>query len=99
VLALHGPIGSGVASLVLSLLELCDPFTQWMISHPAQATGVEPRAASGPKVERMSEEFWGTAAPLLAEERIEEGTIVGGPCVRAGGEQDLIEESIAFVTS
>ena len=34
----------------------------------------------------MSEAFWDTAAPLLAEGVIEEGTIMGGPCVRAGGE-------------
>ena len=34
----------------------------------------------------MSEEFWDAAAPLLAEGLVEEGTIMGGPCVRAGGE-------------
>ena len=34
----------------------------------------------------MSAEFWDAAAPLLAEGSIEEGTIMGGPCVRSGGE-------------
>ena len=34
----------------------------------------------------MSDEFWDTAQPLLAEGVIEEGTLMGGPCVRAGGE-------------
>jgi hypothetical protein len=34
----------------------------------------------------MSDEFWDCAAPLLAEGAIEEGTIMGGPCVRSGGE-------------
>jgi hypothetical protein len=34
----------------------------------------------------MSEEFWDAAAPLLAEGLIDEGTIMGGPCVRSGGE-------------
>lgn len=34
----------------------------------------------------MSDEFWDAAAPLLAEATIEEGTIMGGPCVRASGE-------------
>ena len=34
----------------------------------------------------MSDEFWDAAAPLLAEGAIDEGTIMGGPCVRAGGE-------------
>ena len=34
----------------------------------------------------MSEEFWDAAAPLLAGGAIEEGTIMGGPCVRSGGE-------------
>lgn len=34
----------------------------------------------------MSEEFWDCATPLLAEGVIDEGTIMGGPCVRAGGE-------------
>ena len=34
----------------------------------------------------MSDEFWDAAAPLLAEGLIDEGTIMGGPCVRAGGE-------------
>lgn len=34
----------------------------------------------------MSDEFWDVAAPLLAEGLIDEGTIMGGPCVRAGGE-------------
>ncbi len=34
----------------------------------------------------MSDEFWDVATPLLAEGTIEEGTIMGGPCVRAAGE-------------
>ena len=34
----------------------------------------------------MSEEFWDAAAPLLAAGIIDEGTIMGGPCVRAKGE-------------
>jgi len=34
----------------------------------------------------MSDEFWDAAAPLLAEGIIDEGTIMGGPCVRAKGE-------------
>lgn len=34
----------------------------------------------------MSEEFWDVAAPLMAEGIIDEGTIMGGPCVRARGE-------------
>ncbi|MEM7340948.1 MAG: hypothetical protein AAF467_19990 [Actinomycetota bacterium] len=34
----------------------------------------------------MSDEFWDVAAPLQAEGLIDEGTIMGGPCVRAGGE-------------
>lgn len=34
----------------------------------------------------MSDDFWDAAAPLLAEGLIDEGTIMGGPCVRAGGE-------------
>ncbi len=34
----------------------------------------------------MSDEFWDAAAPLLAEDRLEEGTIMGGPCARSGGE-------------
>ena len=34
----------------------------------------------------MSEQFWDAATPLMAEGLIEEGTIMGGPCVRAGGE-------------
>lgn len=34
----------------------------------------------------MSDEFWDAAAPLLADGRIDEGTIMGGPCVRAAGE-------------
>jgi hypothetical protein len=34
----------------------------------------------------MSDEFWDAAAPLLAEGLLDEGTIMGGPCVRAGGE-------------
>lgn len=34
----------------------------------------------------MSDEFWDAAAPLLAEGVVEEGTIMGGACVRSGGE-------------
>jgi hypothetical protein len=34
----------------------------------------------------MSDEFWDAVAPLLAEGRIDEGTIMGGPCIRAKGE-------------
>lgn len=34
----------------------------------------------------MSEQFWDAAAPLMAEGILEEGTIMGGPCARAGGE-------------
>ena len=34
----------------------------------------------------MSDQFWDAAAPLMAEGLLEEGTIMGGPCVRAGGE-------------
>ncbi len=34
----------------------------------------------------MSDAFWDVAAPLQAEGLIEEGTIMGGPCVRADGE-------------
>lgn len=34
----------------------------------------------------VSEEFWDCAAPLLAEGALEEGTIMGGGCVRSGGE-------------
>lgn len=34
----------------------------------------------------MSDQFWDAAAPLIAEGLLEEGTIMGGPCVRAGGE-------------
>ncbi|MDW3219491.1 MAG: hypothetical protein R8F63_12845 [Acidimicrobiales bacterium] len=34
----------------------------------------------------MSDEFWDATAPLLAEGLIEEGTIMGGPCVRSAGE-------------
>ena len=34
----------------------------------------------------MSDEFWDAVAPLLAEGLVDEGTIMGGPCVRAGGE-------------
>lgn len=34
----------------------------------------------------MSEEFWDAAAPLLADGVLEEGTIMGGPCVRTSGE-------------
>lgn len=33
-----------------------------------------------------NDEFWDVAGPLLAEGVIEEGTIMGGPCVRAKGE-------------
>jgi hypothetical protein len=34
----------------------------------------------------MSDDFWDVAAPLLAEGIIDEGTIMGGPCVRSAGE-------------
>jgi hypothetical protein len=34
----------------------------------------------------MSDDFWDAAAPLLAEGGLDEGTIMGGPCVRARGE-------------
>lgn len=34
----------------------------------------------------MSDEFWDCAAPLLAEGALEEGTIMGGACVRSRGE-------------
>ena len=34
----------------------------------------------------MSDEFWDSAAPVMAEGLLEEGTIMGGPCVRAGEE-------------
>jgi len=34
----------------------------------------------------MSEEFWDCAAPLLADGKLDEGTIMGGPCVRSAGE-------------
>jgi len=34
----------------------------------------------------MSDEFWDMVAPLLAEGLIDEGTLMGGPCVRAKGE-------------
>ncbi|MEM8923915.1 MAG: hypothetical protein AAGD35_10475 [Actinomycetota bacterium] len=35
----------------------------------------------------MSDDFWDVAGPLQAEGLIEEGTIMGGPCVRtAAGE-------------
>lgn len=34
----------------------------------------------------VSDAFWDAAAPLLAEGLIEEGTLMGGPCVRAGKE-------------
>jgi len=34
----------------------------------------------------MSDEFWDCAAPLLAEGVLEEGTIMGGACVRSAGE-------------
>ena len=34
----------------------------------------------------MSDEFWDVAAPLLAEGLIDEGTIMGGRCVRSAGE-------------
>lgn len=34
----------------------------------------------------MSDEFWDVVNPLQAEGLISEGTIMGGPCVRADGE-------------
>ncbi|MEM7139818.1 MAG: hypothetical protein AAF548_02225 [Actinomycetota bacterium] len=34
----------------------------------------------------MSDVFWDAAAPLLADGTVEEGTIMGGPCVRCRGE-------------
>lgn len=34
----------------------------------------------------VSAEFWDCAAPLLAEGVLEEGTIMGGACVRSSGE-------------
>ncbi len=34
----------------------------------------------------MSDEFWDAATSLLAEGIIDEGTIMGGPCVRSAGE-------------
>ena len=34
----------------------------------------------------MSDDFWSVASPLIAESLIEEGTIMGGACVRAQGE-------------
>ena len=34
----------------------------------------------------MSDEFWDAVAPLLAGGTLDEGTIMGGPCVRAKGE-------------
>jgi hypothetical protein len=34
----------------------------------------------------MSDDFWDAAAPLLAEGTLDEGTIMGGPCARSGGE-------------
>ena len=34
----------------------------------------------------MSDGFWETAAPLAANGSLDEGTIMGGPCVRADGE-------------
>ena len=34
----------------------------------------------------MSDEFWDVAGPLQAEGLIAEGTIMGGPCLRAAGE-------------
>ncbi|MCP5031664.1 MAG: hypothetical protein GY939_07645 [Actinomycetia bacterium] len=34
----------------------------------------------------MSEDFWDVVAPMVGEGLVEEGTIMGGPCVRAGGE-------------
>ena len=37
--------------------------------------------SSGP-----NEAFWDAAAPLLADGLLSEGTIMGGPCVRAGKE-------------
>ncbi len=33
----------------------------------------------------MSDDFWDTAAPLIGEGLLEEGTIMGGPCARATG--------------
>ncbi len=39
-----------------------------------------------PTVNDMSDEFWDAAAPLLAEGVLDEGTIMGGGCVRARGE-------------
>lgn len=34
----------------------------------------------------MNDEFCDAAAPLMAEGLLEEGTIMGGPCLRANGE-------------
>lgn len=34
----------------------------------------------------MSDEFWDTAAPLIAEGLVEEGTLMGGSCLRSQGE-------------
>ncbi len=34
----------------------------------------------------MSGEFWDVVGPIVGEGLIEEGTIMGGPCVRAGRE-------------
>ena len=34
----------------------------------------------------MSDDFWDAAALLLAEGTLDEGTIMGGPCARSGGE-------------
>ena len=33
-----------------------------------------------------NDDFWDAAAPLIGESLISEGTIMGGPCVRAGKE-------------
>jgi hypothetical protein len=33
----------------------------------------------------MSDDFWDAAAPLLGEGVLEEGTIMGGACVRSDG--------------
>lgn len=34
----------------------------------------------------MNEDFWDVANPLIADGVIEEGTIMGGPCLRTSGE-------------
>ena len=43
-------------------------------------------SSRSPSVPDVSDEFWDCAAPLVAEGLLEEGTIMGGPCVRSGGE-------------